>query len=94
MSKRQYSVAAELFTKAIDLLSLEDRKSYGYILYYLRANAYMQMEEYELALEDSETSICLNDKFAKAYCEKGDALSALRRYESSVEAYNSAELIF
>jgi tetratricopeptide (TPR) repeat protein len=87
-------LAIELFTKAIDLLSLDDRKTYGYILYYLRGNSYMHMEQYELALEDSETSISLNDKFAKAHCEKGDALSALRRYESSIEAYNTAELIF
>jgi len=94
MSKRHYTLAIDLFTNAINLLSLDDRKSYGYILFYLRANAYMHMEQYELALKDSETSISLNDKFSKAYCEKGDALFALHRYESSVDAYNSAELIF
>ena len=75
-------------------MTCADRKSFGHVLYYLRASAYMHLELYELALEDSETSISLNNKYAKAYCEKGDALSALHRYESSIEAYNHAELIF
>lgn len=55
------------------------------VYYANRAFANMRLENYGLAIEDSEDSIKLDPNYAKAYYRKADANIALNKYEIAKE---------
>jgi tetratricopeptide (TPR) repeat protein len=51
---------------------------------------YMELHQYDLALEWLDNAIRLNPSHFRAHASKGVALQTLRRYEEAVESYRAA----
>ena len=78
----KYDAAVDEYTKAI-ALKLNSPKSAVY--YANRAFAQMKLENYGLAIADSDDAIKLDPNYAKAYYRKADANIALNKYEVALE---------
>lgn len=59
-----------------------------------RSAAYLKKGDAHNALEDANSCIGLNPKFAKGYSRKGAALHALKRYNDSIKSYEDALVMF
>ncbi|TFY60717.1 hypothetical protein EVG20_g7325 [Dentipellis fragilis] len=82
-SAKNYDLAIELFTKAIEL------DANNHVLWSNRSAAKAGKRQYEGALEDAEQCIKVNPTWAKGYARKGAALHGERRYAEAVEAYET-----
>lgn len=83
---RNYPVALELYTKAIEV------EPNNHIFYSNRAACYMKMDKFQEALEDSEKCIQINHTFAKGYQRKGSALGKLEKFWESFVSYSKGSL--
>lgn len=78
----RYDAAVDEYSKAI-ALKLNSPKSAVYFAN--RAFAHMKLENYGLAIADSDEAIKLDPNYAKAYYRKADANIALNKYELALE---------
>lgn len=81
LTAKQYSLAVEHYTKAINL------DGTNHVYYSNRSAAYLSQNDAMNALQDANSCISLNPDFAKGYSRKGAALHALKRYNDSIKAY-------
>ncbi|KAJ3035565.1 Stress-induced-phosphoprotein 1 [Rhizophlyctis rosea] len=81
-ARKNYQFAISKYTAAIQLDPENN------IFYSNRANCYVRLEEWQLALLDAQHSIRLNPKFTKAYVHKAKALTGLTRYHLAKTTYN------
>lgn len=73
----EYRKSIDLYTKAIELCP--DTASY----YGNRAAAYMMIQKYKLAIEDSKTATSIDPNFVKGYLREGKSYLALGDYKSA-----------
>ncbi|TRY84082.1 hypothetical protein DNTS_008928, partial [Danionella cerebrum] len=76
----QYTQAVSLFTEAIKC----DPEDFRFL--FNRSFCYCCLEQYQLALEDAETSIQMAPDCAKGYFRRGSALMGLKRYNEAEKA--------
>jgi tetratricopeptide (TPR) repeat protein len=60
------------------------------LLYFVRARAYREQEEYEKALRDFQHVLELNPQYSRAWYNQGVTLGKLKRYEEALAAYEEA----
>ena len=82
LQAKNYGEAVKKYTEAIAF----DATQHTY--FSNRAAAYMQLKDYERALQDAESCIKLNPTWAKGYSRKGAALHAMRKYDQADAAYH------
>jgi len=85
IQKQNYNAAVRHYSDAIDLVPDGPQ---SYILYSNRAAAYCYLTNYDMAVEDCNSSIALNDKYCKAYSRLGLAHYHLENYQKAMEAYS------
>ncbi|KAL1917433.1 uncharacterized protein VTP21DRAFT_3826 [Calcarisporiella thermophila] len=78
---KNYEVAIEHFTKAIEL------DPTNHVLYSNRSASYASLKQYERALEDAEKTVSLKQDWGKGYSRKGAALHGLNRLAEARLAY-------
>jgi stress-induced-phosphoprotein 1 len=81
---KNYSEAIEHYTSAIH------KDGSNHVYYSNRSAAYLSKGDANNALEDADACIGLNPDFAKGYSRKGAALHSLKRYNDSIQVYESA----
>lgn len=80
---KKFSSAIENYTSAINI------DGSNHVYYSNRSAAYLSKGDANNALQDANACIGLNPTFAKGYSRKGAALHALKRYNDSIQAYES-----
>jgi len=83
LQAKNLSEAIEHYTSAINL------DGANHVYYSNRSAAYLSKGDGQNALEDADSCIGLNPKFAKGYSRKGAALHELKRYNDSIAAYET-----
>lgn len=83
-ANHKYALAAAMFTKAIDQ-QVDDAK-----LYSNRSAAYLELQQYEEALKDAQTTINLDPRWSKGYLRKGNIHQALNQWTSASDEYSRA----
>jgi len=81
LQEKNFSEAIEHYTSAINL------NGSNHVYYSNRSAAYLSKGDGQNALEDANSCISLNPKFAKGYGRKGAALHSLKRYNDSIASY-------
>ena len=84
IANKDYPEAIRYYTEAIELLP---NGASSHVYYCNRAAAYCYLNQHEFSIEDCESAIKLNDKYAKAYSRLGLSNFFLGRYEEAVSAY-------
>lgn len=79
----KYALAAEKYSEAIELHPTE-------VFYSNRAQAFIRLESYGLALEDANNAIKLNPKYVKAYYRRASANVALTKYKEALTDFKIA----
>eukprot|EP01017_Pseudomicrothorax_dubius_P031151 TRINITY_DN394_c0_g2_i2.p1 TRINITY_DN394_c0_g2~~TRINITY_DN394_c0_g2_i2.p1 ORF type:complete len:490 (-),score=97.11 TRINITY_DN394_c0_g2_i2:61-1530(-) len=85
----KYSEAIDQYSQAIDVSPPGSPKSAVY--FSNRAFANIKLENYGLAIEDSESALKADSGFVKAFYRKGSAYVALAKYESALETFRQAQ---
>ena len=88
--EKNYSNAVNLLTEAINLLPLERATDLA-IFYSDRAMIWLELHEYEKALDDCSQAMSLKADYALAYYRKGAALFSLSKFNEAIAAYDKAE---
>lgn len=83
---KNYKKAVEYFSLALRDYPLKDLE----MIYSNRSAAYMELEEYEKALKDAQSTIIHSPEWSKGYYRKGEALMKMERYREAQEAYTQA----
>jgi tetratricopeptide (TPR) repeat protein len=81
--KKNYEQAIQRYSEGIEI-------NPDHTLYSNRAACFVQLGQWENALEDAHKCLELKEDFAKGYFRKGVALFELGRYEEAVEALKEA----
>lgn len=81
----EYRKSIELYTKAIELCP-STAAYYGN-----RAAAYMMIQKYNLAIEDSKTAIKIDPNFVKGYLREGKSLLALGDFKSALRSFQKVK---
>jgi len=81
--KKNYEQAIQRYTEGIEI-------NPDHTLYSNRSACFIQLGQWENALEDAHKCLELKEDFAKGYFRKGVALFELGRYEDAVEALKEA----
>ena len=79
----RYKDAVISFTKGIELKPTENK-------YLFRANSYMSLEEYDLALADFNSSIEIDPEFARAYYRRGILYKKMELLEKAAQDFKKA----
>ena len=79
----RYKDAVISFTKGIELKPTENK-------YLFRANSYMALEEFDLALADFNSSIEIDPEFAKAYYRRGILYKKMELLENAARDFKKA----
>ena len=79
----RYKDAVISFTKGIELKPTENK-------YLFRANSYMELEEFDLALADFNSSIEIDPEFAKAYFRRGILYKKMELLENAARDFKKA----
>jgi len=79
---KQYTEAVEQYSQAL-LLNLNFFDCYSN-----RAACFINLQQYDKALQDGEKCISIDRNVVKGYWRKGDALQGLRRYDDAISAYS------
>jgi tetratricopeptide (TPR) repeat protein len=87
MANREYDLALEAYTAAIDL---SPNGPQSHVYYSNRAAALCYLEQYLEAAQDSEQALQLKPTYGKAHARLGLARFFLQDYEGAVEAYTAA----
>ena len=87
MANREYELALEAYTAAIDL---SPNGPQSHVYYSNRAAALCYLEQYLEAAQDSEQALELKPTYGKAHARLGLARFFLQDYEGAVEAYTAA----
>lgn len=80
---KRYKDAVVSLTKGIELKPTENK-------YLFRANSYMALEEYDLALADFNSSIEIDPEFARAYYRRGILYKKLELLENAAKDFKKA----
>jgi tetratricopeptide (TPR) repeat protein len=64
----------------------------NYLAHNNRGNAYIDLGQYQRAIEDYNEAICLNPDYAPTYNNRGNAYIGLGQYQRAIEDYNKAIL--
>lgn len=90
MEEKNYQLASELFTCAIELLPIERLTDLA-IFYSDRGLAYYELHDYDKALSDCNQALSMRSDYAIAYFRKGAILFAQNKFNEAIEAYDKAE---
>lgn len=80
---QRYKDAVVSLTRGIELKPTENK-------YLFRANSYMALEEYDLALSDFNSSIEIDPEFAKAYYRRGILYKKMELLENAAKDFKKA----
>jgi len=80
----KYDVAVQCYTEAIEILSD------NHVLYSNRSAAYMQLKNWEKALEDAEKCIQLDSDFPKGHFRKGQILMEINKKDEALASLVAA----
>lgn len=86
----QYEPALESLNKAIELREAQNLPPSA-LMYSNRGLVKLELESYELALEDIETAIRIDSNYIPAWSNKGLVLETMGRDEESLDAYDEAK---
>ena len=81
--KKDYTVALENFTKAIELQE-------NHIFYSNRSAVYRCLKDYDNALQDAEKCIELDSKWGKGYARKAEVFNATGKHTEALKYYEKA----
>ncbi|CAD7963654.1 unnamed protein product [Amoebophrya sp. A120] len=84
MKQKNYEKAIEKYTEAIGVAN-DNKEETVYLLHSNRAQAYINLKQYDKAMEDAETAIRLKDDWFKGYSHKATILLKWERYEEILE---------
>jgi stress-induced-phosphoprotein 1 len=76
-----HPTAIQYFSQAIE------RDSSNHVLFSNRSASYASLKDYELALQDADSTTSLKPDWAKGWGRKGAALMGLQRYMEAKNAY-------
>lgn len=82
--KKDFKRACELIKQAIDI----NPNNFAY--HSNLANALLEENYNQLALENYEKALCINPEYADAHYNKGNALSKLGKFEAAIKSYEKA----
>lgn len=91
VKQNKFPQAIEAFTKAIDL---EIETSNNSIYYSNRAFMHIKMENFGLALEDSDKAISIDPKYVKAYYRRASANLCLRKFDEAIKDLETLQKYF
>ena len=90
ISKKEYKGAVKAYSKGLEL-GTDGNNDLLCILLSNRAQAYLGMNEFLLALLDADEAIKADSGHMKSYFRKGRALFELGRYEEACEAFKQSD---
>jgi histone-lysine N-methyltransferase SETD3 len=88
--KKEYAVAAQLYTEAIECQQQEQEQEETCKLYSNRSATYCALHEYELALRDADLIIAMMPNWDRGYFRKAKAFEGLGLYEDAKQALQAA----
>jgi tetratricopeptide (TPR) repeat protein len=78
-----FEEAIKLYTQAIEVQD-------NHIYYANRANAYLEIDEFQKCIDDCEMAIKLDPKYVKSYVRKGNALLNTVKVQQAIECFKMA----
>lgn len=100
VQSRNFPTAEALYTKAIQVMSLDEKDSPSVqeekdaaILHSNRSLAYLQMNQVDKALEDAKKATKFDPKYVKGFWRLGSALAAKEQWQEAEEAFKDAVII-
>jgi tetratricopeptide (TPR) repeat protein len=84
----KYDNAIKDFSEAIKKANSDDKKKAN--LYNFRGFAKFKIKRYDEAIKDFDVAISLNDKYYRAYCNRGETQAILENYDAAIKDYSKA----